>query len=405
MKRYSYLLILPIALAIALAWLAWTERQPPIRIGVLHSLSGTMAASERPLLDAVEMAVEEINASGGLLGRKVEVVVADGKSDNAVFAAEAERLISQEKVSVLFACWTSSCRKAVKPVVEKHHHLMFYPIQYEGLEQSPYIFYTGAVPNQQIMPGTRWAMDNLGRRAYLLGSDYVYPHIASHIIRDVVVANAGKVVAERYLPLGETNFKAVIAELRVLKPDVVFNNINGDSNISFFRALRDADLGDLPVVSFSQSEEEAKLIGAEAYHPRHYAVQTYFQSDDEHSNRNFVTAFQSRFGAQRVSSAPIMSTYVGVHLWSKGVRDAHSEMPRDVSPAILREGFAGPAGIVAFDRDNHHLWHAVEVGKARTDGQFDLIMRYDDLIRPRPFPDYRPSYEWTRLLETVMEKS
>jgi urea transport system substrate-binding protein len=189
----------------------------PIRIGVLHSLSGSMATSERPLVDAVRLAVEEINAKGGLLGRPVEIVLADGASDWPRFAAEAERLISQERVSALFACWTSACRKAVKPVVEKHQHLMFYPVQYEGLESSPNILYTGAAPNQQIIPGTRWALEHLGQRVYLLGSDYIFPRAANRIIRDLVEAGGGSVLGERYLPLGESDMRPALDDIRRLQ--------------------------------------------------------------------------------------------------------------------------------------------------------------------------------------------
>ena len=224
---------------IALAGVLTTQRSaspPPLRIGVLHSLTGTMAASERPLVDAARLAVEEINAAGGLLGRPVEILVADSRSDPAAAAAEAERLIVAEGVSALFACWTSACRKALLPVVERHRHLMFFPLQYEGLEQSPNIFYTGLAPNQQILPGTRWALDHLGRKIYLLGSDYIFPRTANRIIRDLAQAGGGELLAERYRPLGDASFDEIVAELQDLKPDVVLNTLNGDSNLHFFRA-------------------------------------------------------------------------------------------------------------------------------------------------------------------------
>ena len=264
MKFRSAHLVAPLALLLlAGLWLRHSSAPPPIRIGVLHSLSGTMAASEHPLVDAVRLAVEEINAASGLLGRPVEMVIADGQSDARIFAAEAERLIATEHVSALFACWTSACRKAVKPVVERHRHLLFYPLQYEGLEHSAHIHYTGAAPNQQIIPGTRWALDTLGKRVYLLGSDYVFPRTAHLIVRDLVRAGHGSVVAERYRPLGDADFSAIVAELRALRPDVVLNTINGDSNGHFFRALHAAGLDDIPVVSFSVAEDGLAAIGPE----------------------------------------------------------------------------------------------------------------------------------------------
>src|SRR5512138_3710792 len=204
-------LVVSVLLAAAVLAFSLHPSPAPIRIGVLHSLTGTMADSERPIVDAVRLAVEELNANGGLLGRPVEIDLADGRSDDAQFAREAERLIAADHVSALFACWTSSCRKAVKPVVEQHHHLMFYPLQYEGLEQSPNLYYLGAVPNQQIIPGTRWALDHLGKRAYLVGSDYIYPRTANLIIRDIVKANRGVVVGERYRPLAAQDFGAIVS--------------------------------------------------------------------------------------------------------------------------------------------------------------------------------------------------
>lgn len=403
MKIYlPALLCALVATAVMMMWPA--DPLPPIRIGVLHSLTGTMAISERPLVDAVQLAVDEINASGGLLGRPIEIVVADGKSDDAVFATEAERLISQEKISVLFACWTSSCRKAVKPIVEQHHHLMFYPTQYEGLERSPNIYYTGPVPNQQIMPGTRWAIDNFGKRIYLLGSDYIYPRLASGIIRDIAAVNDGKILAERYVPLNETNFSAVIAELRILKPDIILNNLNGNSNLPFFHALRDAGLGNLAVVSFSLAEDEMQKIGAVAFHPRHYAVWEYFQSQKSEVNQRFITSFHARFGTQRVTSAPIVAAYIGVHLWAQSVSHTKTVEPEVVNSAILRQSLYGPGGIAAIDKASRSLWKMMQVGKARADGQFDLVWNLGETFRPRPFPDYRPLSEWHKITKAATKQ-
>jgi urea transport system substrate-binding protein len=370
---------------------------PPIRIGVLHALSGTMALNERSLVDAVRLAVEEINAVGGLLGRPVEMVVADSRSDDSVSAAEAERLIMSEKVSALFACWTSACRKAVKPVVEKHQHLMFYPLQHEGLEQSPNIYYTGSVPNQQIIPGTRWALDTLGKRVYLLGSDYLFPRAANFIIRDLVKANHGTVLAERYRPLGAADFSALVAELRALRPDVVLNTVNGDSNTHLFHALHAADLGAIPVVSFSVAEEGLRAIGPAAFHPNHYAVWSYFQCLPGESNRRFVAAYQRRYGANQVTNDPIEAAYVGVQLWAQAVRDAGTDAPNPVNRALLLQSTTAPSGIAAVDRGTRHLWKPVYIGKARTDGQFDLVWDSDISIRPDPFPGYRSLHEWQRL--------
>jgi len=399
-SRHGQMVLIALASATVLGIFLFLRPHPapPIRIGVLLSLTGTMAESERPLVDAVRLAVEEINAAGGLLGRPVEMVVADGRSDDGVFAAEAERLIVNEKVSALFACWTSACRKAVKPVVRQHQNLMFYPLQYEGLEQSPVIYYTGSTPSQQIIPGTRWALDTLGKRVYLLGSDYIFPRTANLIIRDLVTANGGTVLAERYRPLGDADFSTVIAEIRRLRPDVVLNTVNGDSNTHFFRALHAAGLGAIPVMSFSVAEEGLKAIGPEAFHPNHYAVWSYFQSIPGQANQRFVTAFRQRYGTDRVTSDPVESTYVGVHLWAQAVRDADTDAPTQVNQSMLQESMAAPSGIAAVDRTSRHLWKQARIGKARADGQFDVVWHSGGGLRPDPFPDYRSELEWQNLM-------
>jgi urea transport system substrate-binding protein len=397
-------LVLPFALLLLLGlWLRHSSEPPPIRIGVLHSLSGTMAASERPLVDAVRLAVEEINADGGLLGRPVEMVIADGKSDASVFAAEAERLIAGERVSALFACWTSACRKAVKPVVERHRHLLFYPLQYEGLEQSPHVYYTGSAPNQQIIPGTRWALDTLGKRVYLVGSDYVFPRTANLIVGDLVRANHGDVLAERYRPLGDTDFSGIVAELRALRPDVVFNTVNGDSAGHFFRALHAAGLGDIAVMSFSLAEDGLGAIGPEAFHAKHYAVWNYFQSLPGETNQGFVEAFRKRYGADRVTSDPIEASYVGVRLWAQAVRDARTDDTETVNLAMAAQSMAAPSGIAAVDRRTRHLWKYVRIGKARSDNQFEPVWEAGDALRPEPFPDYRSRAEWQDVAAGLLE--
>ncbi|MGZ8159058.1 MAG: urea ABC transporter substrate-binding protein [Methylobacter sp.] len=370
----------------------------PIKIGVLHSLTGTMAVSEKPLADAVRLAVEEINAQGGLLGRPVEIVVADGKSDPDVFAQEAERLIEREHVSVLFGCWTSASRKAVKPVVEKHRHLLFYPVQYEGMEQSANIIYTDAAPNQQIVPGTRWAAQKFGQRVYLVGSDYVFPRTANIIIADLINISGGKILGERYLPLGSADVAAIIEDIARKKPDVVLNTLNGDSNAAFFSALATAGLSDLPLVSFSV-EEGGMLAWNGGRLTRHYGVWSYFQSLPGEENNRFVSAYRTRFGADRVTSAPVEAAYVGVKLWAQAVEDVSSSEPNRVNPALLRQSIKSPSGIAAVDTDTRHLWKMMRVGKVRPDGQFEQVTASSAPLRPSPWPGYRSREAWQVLLE------
>ena len=393
---------LAIALAIAVliaCILLWRQAgdPPPIRIGVLHSQTGTMAVSEQPLIAAVELAVDEINAAGGLLGRRIEAVVADGRSDPAVFAAEAERLIDREHVAVLFGCWTSACRQAVKPVIEARRHLLFYPVQYEGMEQSPHILYTGAAPNQQILPGARWALQTFGKRVYLLGSDYVFPRTANRILRDLIEANGGQVLAERYLPLGAADFAPVIADLHHHRPDIVLSTINGDSNGAFFDALVAAQLHEQPLMSFSAAEPEMHRWGGGRL-TRHYGTWSYFQSLVSESNTRFVQQFRQRLGPEAVTSDPIKAAYNGVLLWADTVRTVRSaETVRVNGNSLLRASRADPGGIVAVDAASRHLWKRVRIGQVMPDGQFHELYASQSLIRPTPWPSYRSREAWRQL--------
>jgi urea transport system substrate-binding protein len=373
-----------------------------LRVGVLHSSTGTMALSEKPLIDAVRLAIDEVNQAGGVLGARVEPVVADGRSDPAAFAREAERLIVDEAVCTIFGCWTSASRKAVRPVVERHDHLLLYPVQYEGAEQSPNIFYLGAAPNQQIVPTVRWAAEHLGKRFFLVGSDYVFPRVASAIIRDQVAALGGQIVGERYLPLGAGDAGPVAAEVARARPSAVLNLINGDTNITFFRALRAAGITprDVPVLSFSIAEPELQTLPL-ADLAGDYAAWNYFQSIDTPANRRFVERFQARYGNDRVTSDPIEAAYVAVHLWAQAVQAAHSTSPAAIRLALCRQSLAAPGGVIAIDADTQHAWKTVRIGRIQPNGQFAIVWDSSRPVRPVPFPLSRPRSDWLGLLDRL----
>lgn len=370
----------------------------PIRVGILHSTTGTMAISERAVIDATTLALEQINANGGLIGRPIEVVVADGHSDPDRFAIEAARLIDEEKVSVIFGCWTSASRKAVVPIVELRRHLLFYPVQYEGIEQSPHVVYTGATPNQQVMPAVSYAMKHFGRRVFLVGSDYIFPRTANAIIRDQVRALGGEIAGEKYLPLGGTNVDAVVQAITAARPDVILNTINGDSNVAFFRALREAGItpDDIPSISFSLGETELRQMDAGKM-AGDYAAWSYFQSLDTPENLEFLAAFRARFGADRVVSDPLEAAWFGVHLWAQAVRTAGSADPVDVLKALQGEGMRAPEGLVYIDGPTQHTWKHARIGRIREDGQFDIVWSSDKPVRPIPFPPFRSHEEWERM--------
>ena len=288
-----------------------------VPIGILHSLSGTMSFSEAPLVDGALMACDEINRSGGILGLEVVPLVEDCGSDPDTYASRTERLIQKKGLAHFFGCWTSASRKAVKPVVEAAGVLLWYPVQYEGLEESDNIVYTGNCLNQQIEPAFHWAAQHLGRSCYLVGSDYVYPKTANRYIRALCGRHDLKVLGESYLPLGAENFERIVEEIKRLKPAVVFNTINGDSNLAFYYYLNRCGIrpDQIPVMAFSIGEVELKDIGPSVV--GHYACSGYFQCLESHENKSFINAFRVRYGQDRVVSDAVASAYMQPFLWKE----------------------------------------------------------------------------------------
>ncbi len=378
---------------------------PPIKIGILHSLSGTMAVSENGVVDAALLAVEELNARGGVIGRPVEAVVADGRSQDDHFAQEARRLIEQEQVVTLFGCWTSSSRKRVKSVVEQLDHLLIYPVQSEGLEQSPNIVYTGASPNQQIIPAINWAYAfQKKRRFYLVGSDYVFPRAAGAIIKDELREMGLEPVGESYVPLGHTEFKEVVAEIVKTKPDMILNTINGQSNLSFFHELRAAGIqsSDVPTISFSIAEPELRNLDT-AKMAGDYAAWSYFQALDTAENKDFVRRFQKRYNATRSISDPMEAGYYSVLLWAQAVEQAGALDVAKIRAALRGQSTIAPEGEVRIDPETGHTWKVVRIGQVEPDGNFSIIWSSAKPHEPEPFPDTRTPEQWKQFLQDLYD--
>jgi len=380
-------------------WWHWKGEKQPIKVGILHSLTGTMAISEASVCDATLLAIEEINAAGGVLGRRLEPVIADGRSNWPTFAREAERLIAREHVAVVFGCWTSASRKTVKPVFEKYDHLLFYPVQYEGLEQSPNIIYTGAAPNQQIIPAVKWSFDHLGKRFFLVGSDYVFPRTANAIIKAQVTALGGEIVGEEYLHLGSSDAAAVVHKIANARPAVILNTIKGDSNVAFFAALRRAGITpvQIPTVSFSLAEDELRHMDARTM-AGDYAAWNYFQSVDSPENLHFEKAFRDRYGKDRVTDDPMEAAYFGVQLWARAVTRAGTTNAQEVRKALRGQSLAAPEGIVTIDAETQHVWKVVHVGKIQANGQFEIVWSSENPVQPIPYPIFRTPAEWDSFL-------
>ncbi|MEB3310618.1 MAG: urea ABC transporter substrate-binding protein [Snowella sp.] len=375
-----------------------------IKVGILHSLSGTMAISETTVVDAELMAIEEINAAGGVLGKKIEPIKEDGASDWPTFAEKATKLIDQDKVVAIFGCWTSASRKAVLPVFESKNHMLWYPVQYEGQECSKNVFYTGAAPNQQIEPAVNWLLENKGKEFFLVGSDYVFPRTANTIIKEQLKAKGGKTVGEDYLPLGNTEVTPIITKIKQALPNggVIFNTLNGDSNVAFFKQIQSAGLkpDKYPVLSVSIAEEEVQQIGVD-YLLGQYAAWNYFQTVDTPANKKFVEAFKAKYGADRVTNDPAEAAYIAVYLWKKAVEKAGTADDLDkVRLAAIGQEMDAPEGMVKMT-PNHHISKTVRIGQVNKDGLFDIVWATDGPVNPIPWNQFVPetkgySCDWTR---------
>ncbi len=374
-----------------------------IKVGIVHSLSGTMASSEMPVVDAVMFAIDEINDAGGILGCRIKPIVADGRSNDDTFANEARRLIEKEKVCTVFGGWTSSSRKSMKPVFEELDHLLVYPVQYEGLESSPNIFYIGATPNQQILPAIDWAQKTLGKHQFfLVGSDYVFPRVAHAIIKDHLPLMGGHLIGEVFLKLGSPHVENVIKQIVDLRPEMILNAINGDTNIPFFRELREAGITPevIPTLSFSIGENELRNFDLNVMRGD-YAACNYFQSIDSAANKAFVGRLQEKY-PQRVVTDPMESAYVGVKLWAGAVNEAQNLEPKAIRRALLTQRLLdAPQGSERFDAESQHVYKIPRVGQIRDDGQFDVVWSEKNPVAPHVFPPSRTSEEWKGYLNDL----
>ena len=377
-----------------------------IKVGVLHSLSGTMAISETVLKDTVLMTIDEINAKGGVLGKKLEAVVVDPASNWPLFAEKAKQLISQDKVAVTFGCWTSVSRKSVLPVVEELNGLLFYPVQYEGEELSKNVFYTGAAPNQQAIPAVEYLMSKDGgsaKRFVLLGTDYVYPRTTNKILRSFLkskgVADAD--IMEEYTPFGHSDYQTIIGKIKKFasegKKTAVVSTINGDSNVPFYKELGNQGLKatDVPVVAFSVGEEELRGVDTKPL-VGHLAAWNYFMSIKGPANDAFKKQWAEYSKAKKLPGAdkpltndPMEATYIGIHMWKQAVEKAKSTDTDKVIAAMAGQTFPAPSGITSkMDEKNHHLWKSVFIGEIKADGQFNVVWKTPGPVKAMPWSPY-----------------
>jgi urea transport system substrate-binding protein len=376
-----------------------------IKVGVLHSLSGTMAISETVLKDTVLMAIDEINAKGGLLGKKLEAVVVDPASNWPLFAEKARQLISQDKVSVVFGCWTSVSRKSVLPVFEELNSLLFYPVQYEGEELSKNVFYTGAAPNQQAIPAVEYLMSKDGggaKRWVLLGTDYVYPRTTNKILRAFLKSKGVKDsdIDEKYTPFGHSDYQTIVADIKKFAAGgktAVVSTINGDSNVPFYKELGNAGLKakDVPVVAFSVGEEELRGVDTKPL-VGHLAAWNYFMSQKNPANDEFKKKWAEYAKAKKLPNAdkpltndPMEAAYIGFNMWAQAVTKAKSTDTDKVIAAMAGQTFKAPSGITSkMDEKNHHLHKSVFIGEVKADGQFNVVWKTPGPVKAKPWSPY-----------------
>ncbi|MBK6006265.1 urea ABC transporter substrate-binding protein [Ramlibacter ginsenosidimutans] len=407
MQRRFILQALTAAVALASVGLPAFAADDTIKVGVLHSLSGTMAISESVLKDTVLMAIDDINAKGGVLGKKLEPVVVDPASNWPLFAEKTKQLLTQDKVAVIFGCWTSVSRKSVLPVVEELNGLLFYPVQYEGEELSKNVFYTGAAPNQQAIPAVEYLMSKDGggaKRFVLLGTDYVYPRTTNKILRSFLhskgVADAD--IMEEYTPFGHSDYQTIIAKIKKFssegKKTAVISTINGDSNVPFYKELGNAGLKarDVPVVAFSVGEEELRGVDTKPL-VGHLAAWNYFMSIKNPTNAAFIKEWSAYAKAKNIpghkdkplTNDPMEATWIGVHMWAQAVEKAKSTDTDKVIAAMAGQTFKAPSGFTAeMDPKNHHLHKPVFIGEVKSDGQFNVVWKTPGPIKAKPWSPY-----------------
>ncbi|SDF71172.1 urea transport system substrate-binding protein [Duganella sp. OV458] len=381
-----------------------------IKVGILHSLSGTMAISETSLKDVALMTIDEINAKGGVMGKKLEPVVVDPASNWPLFAEKARGLIAQDKVAVVFGCWTSVSRKSVLPVFKELNSLLFYPVQYEGEELEKNVFYTGAAPNQQAIPAVEYLMSKDGggaKRFVLLGTDYVYPRTTNKILRAFLKSKGVKDsdIDEVYTPFGHSDYQTIVANIKKFAAGgktAVISTINGDSNVPFYKELGNAGLKatDVPVVAFSVGEEELRGVDTKPL-VGHLAAWNYFQSVKNPVNTDFIKKWKAYAAAKKLPNAatvvtndPMEATYVGIHMWAQAVEKAKSTDTNKVIAAMGGQTFKAPSGFtLTMDATNHHLHKPVFIGEIRPDGQFNVVWKTPGPVRANPWSPFIPGNE------------
>ena len=383
------------------------ETRPPILVGLIHSQTGPLAISEKSLIDAEVMALEEINARGGIGGRLVKWEIADGRSDPGTFADQARRLIEREGAVLLVGSYTAECRKAMLAVVEEKKNLLIFPATFEGIERSSHVIYSGGSANQVVMPAVRWCVDGpKARKFFVIGTEEVSSRCSAELAKDAVKASMGETSGEIYLPMAVSDVSAAIEAIRAAKPDVVLNFLVGDSNLAFYAMLRRAGFTaeKLPVVAFNIAEDELKRFPPGDV-TGHYSAWNYFQSVDRPESLEFVRKFKARYpDRDRVIGDPMVAAHNGLMLWAQAAGEAESGDPQLVLGLLNRQSLDAPEGIITIDSDSRIAWRPFYLGKARADGQFDVVYSIPKPTHPVTYVGTRSRAQWHALLDELKSR-
>ena len=399
MKRIYLINILLILILLLIYFFEYssTIQNKPIRVGLLFSTSGYLAANELPVMRATLLAIEEINQKGGVDGRQLLPIIYDTKSELKKYSALASKMITTDHVNVIFGCWTSESRKAVKPIVEKYHNLLIYPRKMEGLETSENIIYLGALPNQQFVPAAYWMFEHYGSRVYLLGSDTISAQVENEILSHNTKLHGGDIIATNYILRDNSNLDAVINDIIKKKPDFIFNLMNAPINASFYHRLHELTsmkgLSRPPVMSFDVSENELKTIGMHKMSGDLTAWSYLFQ-DNSPENRKFLDAYVRKYGSLDRINDTVATAYAGVYLWSEAANQAPSITPRTVRDFLLAQSISSPVGPLYIDPHSGSAWRSIAIARINKKQTYDVVWRSSAPIEPIVYPFFKTKSEW-----------
>lgn len=379
------------------------QKVQSIKVGILCSLTGPVSVEDKPIEEAIMLAIDEINLAGGLLGHILTPVIFDAASDPEKYAKGAVELIEQKNVVVIFAGGNSISRRNIRSIAEEYENIMVFPMHYEGGKRSSRIVYVGAAPNQQLIPAVYWAFQNIGSRFFLVGTDSIYSHVANTIIKDFIYALNAEVIGESYIAIDSTmGLESIVERIDAARPDVVLNTIEGPGNVEFFELLRETRPTSVPTISFSLTENLLRQLSG-VHFEKDYAIWGYFQNLDTNKNKEFEQAFYTKYGKGRAIDDPMESAYVGVYLWSKAVIDAKTFDPSAVLKNIPNQSYAAPSGLIYMDRETQSAYRPVRIGMV-SDHQFKIVWDSETSIMPVQYTLFKTPHEWDELIKEFYEK-